>query len=44
MIDFLLATLFLTFQLALAVGTLVGLFLFACFAIGWVVEMIRRHR
>ena len=42
MIDFLLSVLFLTLQLALAVGTLAGLFLFACFLVGWLVEVLRR--
>jgi len=41
-IDFLLAVLFLTFQLALAVGTLAGLFLFACFLVGWLMEVLRK--
>ena len=42
MTDFLLAVLLVTFQLALILGTLAGLFLLLCFALGWLVETIRR--
>ena len=31
-----------TFQLALIFGTLAGLFLLLCFALGWLIETIRR--
>jgi len=41
-LEFLGATAICTFQLALLFGTLAGVFLLACFALGWMVEMIRR--
>jgi len=40
--EFLAAVALMTFQLALIFGTLAGLFLLLCFALGWIVEMIRR--
>ena len=40
--EFLAAVILMTFQLALIVGTLAGVFLLACFALGWLVEAIRR--
>lgn len=43
-LEFFLAVLLLTFQLALVAGTTIGLFLLACFAVGWLVEAIRRMR
>ena len=42
MTDFLLAVLLVTFQLTLILGTLAGLFLLLCFALGWLIETIRR--
>ena len=44
MIEFLAAVAVLTMQLALALGTLVGLFLATCFLLGWLVEVLRRMR
>jgi len=41
-LEFLGATAICTFQLVLIFGTLAGLFLLLCFALGWIVEMIRR--
>jgi hypothetical protein len=41
-LEFLAAVALLTLQLALVVGTLAGLFLFACFAVGWLIEAVRR--
>jgi len=41
-LEFLGATAICTLQLALLFGMLAGLFLLACFALGWMVEMIRR--
>ena len=42
MIEFLIAVLFTMIELALLIGTLAGLFLLACFCVGWVIEAIRR--
>ena len=33
-----------TLQLALLIGTLAGLFLLLCFALGWLAEAIKRLR
>ena len=41
-IEFLAAVALLTFQLALVLGVSIGLFLLACFAVGWLIEAIRR--
>jgi len=41
-LEFIGAVAVMTFKLALIFGVLIGLFLFACFAIGWLVEAIRR--
>ena len=41
-LEFMGAVAILTFRLALVFGVLVGVFLLACFAIGWLVEAIRR--
>lgn len=43
-LEFMGAVAILTFKLALVFGVLVGVFLLACFAIGWLVEAIRRMR
>jgi len=40
--EFLAAVALMTFQLALIFGTLAGVFLLACFALGWLIEAIRR--
>lgn len=41
-LEFIAAVAILTFKMALVLGTVTGLFLLACFAIGWLVEAIRR--
>ena len=43
-LEFLGATAICTLQLALLFGMLAGLFLLACFALGWLAEAIKRLR
>ena len=41
-LEFIGAVAVMTFKLALIFGVLIGVFLLACFAIGWLVEALKR--